>query len=268
MTRTHFAAAFLLLAASLSVSAGVPSTWLFNAKWDEGLAEVALYEGQLLKYGILRDASVDLITVREYFDQERLVKTEPAQGKSVMPVMKQNLTRRIQTGVYEYVQMASTFNHRGTGGLVKMSLVSSEWCGNSHVLFQKGRIRISNYMDDRGTTDIIITDGKQPIFYEELIPYLRQNLADLTEGRSIQLAIPLLSNNPEYRVVDGHLRARDLLVTVAYGDTTETYEFADDELRSLLSFHNNKGEYLKRRKYIFLDYWNRNRPGDEDLLRK
>ena len=68
-----------LLMFTLLVVPPLPSSddWLGLARWDEGLAEVSLYDGQLLVYGVPRDSVLELITVREFFDPERLVKTNP-----------------------------------------------------------------------------------------------------------------------------------------------------------------------------------------------
>ena len=95
--------------------------WLNLPIWDEGLAEVCLYEGKMKKYGALRPFELDVITVREHFDPEKLVKTRPAKGKETIPIMKVNIRRAVRTGVYKYVQMASVFVDRRDAGLVKLS---------------------------------------------------------------------------------------------------------------------------------------------------
>ncbi len=255
--------------------------WLQQRKWEDGLAEVCLYEGKLLKYGALRDSALELITVREHFDPERLVKTRPAPGKRVLPVMKQNLVRRTRTGVYEYMQMSSVFLHRETGELLKLSVVSAEWCGNSFALFERKQphatLHISNYMDDRGSTTFELTDV--PLFYDEIIPLLRQNLATWKPGMPLNVAASLLSNSPDYTTVTGRVTAINrrqlnaagksrsaIDVAVDMDGREEHFVFEDVPMRPLLEWSNDKGEVYRLRKRLFMDYWNRNRLGDERMI--
>ena len=256
--------------------------WLNLPKWNDGLAEVCLYEGKALRYGVLRDSTLDLITVREHFAVDKLVKTRPARGKDVLPVMKMNMTKKIRTGVYEYVQMGSVFIDRNQGRLLKLSCVSSEWCGNSFALFKregpKATLEVSNYMDDRGSSNWVIAQPETLLFYDELILYLRQHLHRIKSGQSIRVASTLLSNNPEHQVHESVIqrvdwvRDRDSVslnrveIELEFKGIQERFIFSDKPMRRLLEWHNSRGEYYKLRKSMFLDYWNKNKPGDEKLL--
>jgi hypothetical protein len=257
--------------------------WLKLPKWDEGFAEVALYEGEIIKYGISRKSTLEIITVREHFDPQKLVKTRPPKGKKALPVMKTNIVRRVRTGVYEYVQMASVFQNRETGRLIKLSCVSSEWCGNSFALFEDrgdgGTLTISNYMDDKGMS-VHKKPAEDALFYEELIPYLRQNLDSLKQGDKLHIIRSLLSNDPNYEKVEAKVKKLETPsvdfgdygtgrgITLCLGKGCETFLFTNDALRTLLRWDNDRGEYYQLRQKAFLDYWNRNRPGDEAFLQK
>jgi len=279
--------AFFLFLVSVSLCAlGGPARadWLNHPKWEEGLAEVALYEGTLVRYGTPRPATLEAVTVREHFDPEKLVKTAPGEGKRVWPVLKTNLMRRVRTGVYEYVQMASVFQHRDDGRLVKLSCVSAEWCGNSFALFEArgggGRLFLSSYMDDRGTNTVVVPSG-HVVFYDELLPWLRQNLDSLRKGARFRIVGTLMTNDivvreAEAEVVErkeasvsrGLARGEGTAVSLRIDDSTETFLFSGDGLRTLLRWSRGNGESFELRKSLFLDYWNRNRPGDERLLRR
>ncbi len=271
----------LFLWACTFAGSGEPD-WLNHPKWDDGLAEVALYEGTLIRYGTPRAASLEVVTVREHFHPEKLVKTRPGKGENVLPVMKTNMMRRVRTGVYEYVQMASVFQNRENGRLLKLSCVSAEWCGNSFALYESrgegGRLVLSNYMDDRGTSILEIQAGKA-IFHEELLPWLRQNLDTVRAGTRFRIIGSLLSNNPVYGETDAVILEKKTTpaparlhggtgtaVVLRIGRETETFLFADDALHTLLRWKNGSGESFELRKKIFMDYWNRNRPGDEAVL--
>ncbi len=252
-----------------------PRDWLRDPKWDEGLAEVCLYEGKVMKGGILYPSTLEVITVREHFDPAKLVKTHPGKGKTVWPILKTNIIRRFRTGVYEYVLMASVFVRRDSGELVKFSCVSSEWCGNSSVLFErqgeKNTLTLSSYMDDRGVAVIANPAPKGVLFYEGLLSYLRQNLYTLKPGQKLRLVDSLLSNAPQYRRLDavveealqGGGRTR---IRLRIGKRTETFIFDENQLRTLREWRSSRGHYYRLRRRLFFDYWNRNRPGDEKLL--
>jgi hypothetical protein len=270
---------FLVLA---FLSSSRAADWLNHPRWEEGLAEVAVYRGTVSKYGRPRTGSLEVITVREYFDPQKLVKTLPEKGKENQPVMKTNLVKRVRTGVYEYVQMASVFQNRDSGRLLKLSCVSAEWCGNSFALFENrgvgGRLILSNYMDDKGVSLLNLPEGAA-VFYDELVPYLRQNLDALRDGIEIRVIDSLLSNNPVYRETSAMLRAEKPVpvvtrpyrgsgtaVVLRMGGDKEKFLFANDTLHTLLRWENGNGEYYQLETVTFLDYWNRNKPGDENLL--
>jgi hypothetical protein len=273
----------LLLTCLLLPPSPTADGWLDNPRWDEGLAEVSLYDGQLNVYGIPRDSTLELITVREHFDPERLVKTQPTPGKDVLPVLKLNTTRRTRTGVYEYVQMASAFVHRETGSLVKLSTVHSEWCGNSSVLYRDGAgeptLFINSYMDDTGVDEPALPDSP-PVFYDELLLDLRARLDDLAVGQTFDVVPSFLTSRPTWKLLPaeivelaptlvkteaGAFDARRVVLDI--GGRRETFAFRDDDLRVLLFWKDDQGNHYRLRKTMFLDYWNRSRPGDEALLR-
>jgi hypothetical protein len=258
--------------------------WLNHPRWDEGLAEIALYDGKLNKYGSPRDASVDLITVREYFHPERFVKTAAPTvgGVNSLPVMKQNFTRRIRTGIYEYVQAGSAFVDRISGDLLKISAISTEWCGNSSALLvcdgRSRTLQISNYMDDRGFNLHSLDTSDDLLFYDQLILYFRIHAHTLQPGTSLRIADTLISNNPVFKVRTAVISSierstfskesngNQILITIDFEDRAETFLFEDNPLRNLTRWESDRGEWLALRKTFFLDYWNLNRPGDEKLL--
>lgn len=274
----------LILSASSPGPTPVPrgGGWLRLQRWDDGLAQVCLYEGRQLKYGNLVPSSLEMITIREALDPGRLVKASAAQN--AWPVMKMNLTRRTRTGVYEYVQMASVFVHRDSGRLVKLATTSSEWCGTSFSQLEcregQAELLISNYFPNGGTKRENLNPDALPIFDEQLPIFLKQRLDELQAGETFLLAQPLLNHKPRYavataevltvesgseRLADGSEQpVRRIRLRTETG--VQTYAFAETPLRSLIAWQNEAGEYYRLRKEMFLDYWNRNQPGDESLL--
>ena len=262
-------------------------SWLKAAHWDSGLAEVCIYGGQEKRYGAMRKSRVELVTVREFFDPEKNVKTARGESEQSIPVLKQNWTRVTRTGVYEYNQMASVFLHRETGALQKMSMVSMEWCGNSSALVEPNdqggfNFSIHSYFDEMGK-QIGQLKGNDFILHEALLPYLRENLPYLERGSPIKLAKPLLSHKPSMELFNrGAIydissisypfegKAHPCIKVVVSTDSVEnreTFIISTDEHRRLFAWEGRGGEYLKLYKVQSMDYWNLTNPGDEVLLK-
>ena len=108
--------------------------WIERPEW-KGQAEVARYTGKVLRYGERRLAELILITVIEPFNLKQAVKSE--NDKVGLWALKQNQLLSFQTGVYPYRQMNSVFWQLGQGTLIKASMTSQEWCGQS---FKEARI--------------------------------------------------------------------------------------------------------------------------------
>src|SRR6056297_3157419 len=74
--------------------------------WGDGRAEVSSYDLVYPRYGAPREGTAVTIFVTETFDPEQRVKSEGAEGVSVM---KLNLIQDFPTGVYDYHLMTSAF---------------------------------------------------------------------------------------------------------------------------------------------------------------
>src|SRR5258706_5130447 len=119
-------------AAAGSAAAG-PEAFAASPLWDDGRAEIDAYDATVRRYGVMRRLTAYLIVVKEDFSKTQLVKADPGHDpKDLLPVLKLNHVINYQTGIYSYHQMASAFFDRGTMELVKLSLTSNEWCGNTY----------------------------------------------------------------------------------------------------------------------------------------
>ncbi len=118
----------------------------FWPTWGDGNAEVATYDLIQPRYGSLRTGTATLIYVTEDFSWSARIKadptsqTAPAQhpDSDIRKVLKLNLLRDFQTGIYTYHTMTSTFARVDPGDdmarwdPLKISTSVQEWCG--HVL--------------------------------------------------------------------------------------------------------------------------------------
>jgi hypothetical protein len=104
----------------------------FWAHWGDGKAELNGYRLTEPRYGANRKGSVVLVFVTEDFSDSLRVKADPGKhpATDVYPVLKLNLVRDFQTGIYNYNAMTSAFARVAPGWPVaKVSFSSQEWCG-------------------------------------------------------------------------------------------------------------------------------------------
>ncbi len=104
----------------------------FWTHWGDGKAELGGYRLTEARYGTSRKGSAVLVFVTEDFSDSLRVKADPGKhpATDVYPVLKLNLVRDFQTGIYNYNTMTSTFARVASGWpLAKVSFSSQEWCG-------------------------------------------------------------------------------------------------------------------------------------------
>lgn len=106
--------------------------WAMNKLWDDGLAEVAIYDAERVVYDKKRSFEFTQITVKEDFNRAHNVKTDDYSRSDLFPVLKVNQFARIPTEKYPYHYLTSLFLHREQPwALHKLTTSSQEWCGNT-----------------------------------------------------------------------------------------------------------------------------------------
>ncbi|MCA1664656.1 MAG: hypothetical protein LC659_10370, partial [Myxococcales bacterium] len=122
-----------------STAARADDFWKY---WGDGKAELDGYALVEPRYGQPRQGTAVAVFVTEDFSDALRVKADPQKHEKsdLVPVMKLNLVRDFQTGIYDYNTMTSTFVRTEFNGgdaywpLEKTSFSSQEWCG--HVYMQ------------------------------------------------------------------------------------------------------------------------------------
>ncbi len=150
--------------------------WANNPLWDDGQAEVAIYDATKEIYGKSRSFEYAYILVKEEFNESYHVKTDDYERDDLYPVMKINKFCRIETQKYPYHFLTSVFIHRGNPeDLHKLTHTSQEWCGNTskHFLEQGGKYQFDymSYFDGEGNDRTKISKG--PWFEDQLSYTLR-----------------------------------------------------------------------------------------------
>ena len=100
--------------------------WARDPIWDDGQAEVALYDVRRPQYGQMESYQTVFIVVKEDFRRPFYVKADPPlEGKDLFPVLKLNAVHSYLTPRYPYHFLATVFVQRDNPtALVKLTLGS------------------------------------------------------------------------------------------------------------------------------------------------
>ena len=151
--------------------------WAQNSLWDDGLAEVAIYDAERVIYNKPRQFEFALITVKEDFNKAYNVKTDDYQRKDLFPVIKVNEFARIPTDNYPYHFLTSIFFKRENPvTLHKLTSSSQEWCGTTFKAINAAgnsfKYSFNSYWDNQGTGKFKLEEG----LFEDQLPYTLRSL--------------------------------------------------------------------------------------------
>ena len=123
-----------------SVALSLPEDKDFNSYWYNYGAEISRFELEQGRYGEIRPGHVVLIFVTEPFLPDIQVKSDfKASREKSIPILKLNLIKRFNTGIYDYSIMKSVFTpipseQHPFSKTLKVSTTRQDWCG--HVYLQ------------------------------------------------------------------------------------------------------------------------------------
>lgn len=170
-----FLASLALAAIPAATRAADPN---FDSYWHDGKAELDSYQYTVTRYGQPRRGQCAAVYVTEPFSRAKRVKVDDSarNPKDTYDVLKLNLVRDFQTGIYDYNTMVSLFVRSEDLQPVKVSFASTEWCGNVYeeLHVDPGLIteKLSSYFEDESA----VQELKRPrdgILEEELFIRLR-----------------------------------------------------------------------------------------------
>lgn len=274
------AAPFLLLVALAFPPAGDGIVWKPGfgraALWNDGRAEVSLYEATDVKYGLSRDSRSVLIVVAEDLLADRLVKPDdPARGARTLRVLKLNHVRSIPTGFYVYQQMLSVFAGADRLEPLKLTMTSHEWCGNSFVEWRADRatLAIRSYFEAPGDVDVPLLPGGA-VFYDALPLALRGIDFEATRAGTLRVIDSVFTSKPvSPSVEDARLEVERpaqapgvYRVRLSRGQRRDTFEFEKAFPHRLARWDRSDGGALRLERSLRSRYWEKTAPGDERLL--
>ncbi|HXK11822.1 MAG TPA: hypothetical protein VMT70_19425 [Vicinamibacteria bacterium] len=283
------------LAVLVLVPIAVPVTAQdFWKHWGDGKAELDGYSLKQPRYGTLRDGRAVVVFVTEDFSDSLRVKADPGKHPSsdVYPVLKVNVVRAFQTGIYDYRVMTSTFLRVAPGWpVVKVSFSSQEWCGQvwHQIVPRAGRLAglFHSYFDGEadGTDDLPLPkDG----LMEDALPMLLRawngEYLRAGESRTVPFLPSLLWTRLNHRplawtkatvarsagvvaasVPAGRFRSTTYTVEID-GGRTLGFEIEAAPPYRLVRQTGPAGEELALRGSTRLAYWRLNGPGGEAHL--
>lgn len=149
--------------------------WAMNKLWEDGQAEVAHYDAEMVVYGKVRKFDNAYITVKEEFNEDFNVKTNDYKRDDLFSVMKVNKFGRFETENYPYHYLTSLFFKREKPEqLHKMTHTGQEWCGNT---FKQFEVTATGYEYDYNSYFDGYGDGRMAIegndlLWEDQLSYL------------------------------------------------------------------------------------------------
>ncbi len=260
----------------------------FEKYWYGGKAEISSYDLQQARYGEIRQGEAVLIFVTEDFSKSKQVKIDNPQKNptDAVKILKLNLSKKFNTGLYEYSLMQSVFSpidrnrHEYT---FKVSASVQDWCGQvfSQINLQTYKYRFlqHSYFENEYDQEFIL---EKELLEDELLTLIRINPQLLPLG-----AINIIPNSLTARLRHTALGVEEAeatlnnkgdfsIYTVVYknGQRSVQIEFQTAFPHQIEAFgetYPENGEILtstaRRRKTILSDYWNKNKNADA-ILRK
>lgn len=271
-----------------------------SAHWFDGRAELAGYRLTQPRYGELREGRAVLVYVTETFSESDRVKASSGRHppSDEFLVMKLNLVKDFQTGIYDYNVMTSAFSAlkarygRAAGALTKLTFSSQEWCGQvfDELLFSKDglRHRSFSYFDGEGDRSRELEVPEGGIDFDRLFIAVRQLPEPLLE-RGATRELPIFERlersrfrhrTAAWRPGRIHRRAETASIEVPAGRfEVDVYEVAvaDESYRfdveaafphRLVRWTGPDGEKAELLGSMRSKYWQQNAEGDERLLKE
>lgn len=165
-----------------------PQSGDFGDYWYQGKAELTSYDLQQARYGEMRNGRAVLIFVTEPFSKSKHVKVDDASeaGDDAANVLKLNLTRNFNTGIYPYSMMSSVFtpvNRQELPHTLKVTTSAQEWCGHAFMQFNRTndgyRTQRFSYFESIGDQTGTLSDA---MLEDAIWTTIRLNPEDLPTG--------------------------------------------------------------------------------------
>ncbi len=258
--------------------------------WYKGKAEITSYDLKQARYGEIHKGHAVLIFVTEDFSKKKHVKLDNplTAGNDRVPILKLNLTKKFNTGIYPYSLMTSVFSPVNNTPTLKVTSSAQEWCGHtfSQLNLRDDSYRFSgySYFESEGDQNYSI---KQTLLEDEIWNRIRLAPDSLPTGE-----ISIIPSTTLSRLKHFPLEATSARATKTKSDVTSTYKvsFASPKHSLTITFNNafpheilgweetyssGWGANAKtltttatKKKTLLTNYWVKNKTIDEKLRRE
>ena len=272
--------ALILCLACTSADTGIEEKQTFNSYWNQGKAEITTYKLTQARYGELREGTAVTIFVTEPWNNLAQVKSDRGGD---FQVMKVNLTKKFNTGIYPYSMMTSAFSKTDNAEIQKVTTSSQEWCGHTFTQLNRDEdawnFEQRSYFESEGDEN---SDVGNCVLEDEIWNLIRLMPDSLPQGE-----FKMLPSTMYLRLSHIDVEPSKAQGSLSKGTREWTYAIQYPELRRSLSisfsanyphtisgweesyrdgYGPNAKELKTSAKYLqreLLDYWNLNGNDDE-----
>ncbi len=196
----------------------------FNAYWYNNEAEISSYTLSQARYGELHEGQAVMVFVTEPFSQNKLVKPDHSTDQDV-PVLKLNLTKKFNTGIYPYSIMTSTFLPiSGNENSMKVTCSSQEWCGHTFTQLEnksKYEVTSHSYFESEGEQSFSV---KEALLEDDLWSKIRLS-GTIPEGK-----VKMIPSFSYVRLMHQELKAYDCEISKTDSSILMSYPALDRTL--------------------------------------
>ncbi len=281
--------------------AEIAPTEAWKAYWYRGLAEISSYTLEQARYGEIHRGEAVLIFVTEDFSAKKQVKLdrpEAAPTNDRIPILKLNLTKKFDTGIYPYSLMTSVFSPVEGRPTIKVTTSGQEWCGHvyqqlNHTPDARGgyRLRSFSYFESEVEEDRILAGawledelwnrlrldpqtlpvGKFRVIPATLFGRLHHHPLAVVEASATldETSNPVFGSEPMRRYHVSFERPEPRTLTI-YFEAALPHRILGWEEAYADGFGTPKPLLTRavRKKTIELDYWNRHNNADAPLRKE
>ena len=267
----------------------------FKEYWYSGNAEITTYKLEQARYGEIHKGYAVLIFVTEDFSKDKQVKLDnPAANKDdAVKVLKLNLVKKFNTGIYRYSIMESVFTpvySNSYPDTLKLTSSSQEWCGNTFTQLNLNDdnydVELFSYFESEGDKKYQI---EKTLLEDEIFTRIRLNPESLPTGK-ISIIPSLIVSRLKHREIkpvnavaklNDNLSKNEMNYLITFPDSGRSlniifernfpFEIISWEESYKSGFGADSKELTTkavRDKSVMLDYWNKNTTFDEVLREK
>ncbi len=209
----------------------------FNDYWYQGQAEISSYQLEQARYGEMRSGHAVLVFVTEDFSAHKQVKLDRPQESpaDVVKIMKLNLTKKFNTGIYPYSMMQSVFTPvdlAQSPHSLKVTTSSQEWCGHT---FTQLNLNSSNfqlqgysYFESEGDQDKKLD---KVLLEDELWNLIRIDPGQLPTGK-----IRIIPATMTHRLRHTILQAEDAQASLTSEGSVQSYQLVYKDRQLKINF--------------------------------